>query len=46
MSLSDINIACMHCTCVCVIIITRLGIDISQLMLNVECGGHDIQTKK
>ena len=41
--ISEINIMCMHCTCLCVIIITRLIIDVSQHMLNVECGDYAIK---
>ena len=40
--LSEINIICIHCTCVCIIIITRLIIDVSKYMLNVECGSYAI----
>ena len=40
--LSETNIMCMHITYVNVIIITRLIIDISQRILNVEHGGYAI----
>ena len=40
--LSEIKIICTHCTCMYVIIITRLIVDIFQHMLNMECAGYVI----
>ena len=42
--LSELTIVCMHCTCVHIIIITGLIIDVSRHILILECRDYDFQT--